>query len=698
MIKKQVFTGLIILLFFSFAKAQSPSLPQLIDYLKSGDGVKQMTARQLLPRFGVSAIEQLLPLLQESNPTGKAAKDTLFDAAAELCAPGREIERSQAVELLARLTEPQQPQPIKIVGLEILALAIPLDGDVQSIARLLSDPDLFDKARTALERIGGVKARESLRNAVHSAAPEQQCALLDSLGELKDRDSLDLLKTILKGDNAGLRLAALRAIARIGDPQSSEYFWPSIDRVICDPATPPQIFINAMDSAIRFANAWETTPEHQSDAVTVYRKTLPMKSGAHLSAALAGLGRCATEACFPDVMKMLHHADLRARQSAENALKKLGGEETTIRLAAEYPAQDQETQLRLIPILGARKSASASPILLQAAQSENANFRLAALAALGAAEQADACGVLLKASRQDSPEGAIARNSLLQIAEVLAKKGQNMEAGQAFAVALSASPDREQRIHALEGLASCPNTEAYDDVVKAAAQPEYKMAVIPALAAMSSLFTGANDVEKSFSLLKQLQALQPSYEILTQAIQQLKRINPTLDTASLLGFVKRWQIVGPFPKEGQQTWGSDFIQEPNIDLQAIYPVGDQKKEWKSVQSTDDNGKIDLLKLLGDCSQSFGYAYSEITVDAETDAILKLGVDDGERIWINGDAVFNNFVARPFKIDEDTVPVHLKVGVNRILMKIYQNAMGWEFCLRIIKPDGGVLPFMPMKAD
>jgi hypothetical protein len=49
------------------------------------------------------------------------------------------------------------------------------------------------------------------------------------------------------------------------------------------------------------------------------------------------------------------------------------------------------------------------------------------------------------------------------------------------------------------------------------------------------------------------------------------------------------------------------------------------------------------------------------------------------------------------IDQDRVPVRLKAGTNAILLKVYQNTQGWEFCVRIITPDGKPLP-LKQKAD
>ena len=39
-----------------------------------------------------------------------------------------------------------------------------------------------------------------------------------------------------------------------------------------------------------------------------------------------------------------------------------------------------------------------------------------------------------------------------------------------------------------------------------------------------------------------------------------------------------------------------------------------------------------------------------------------------------------------------MPVKLKAGTNKILMKVWQRAMGWEFCVRIARPDGSPVSF------
>jgi len=71
----------------------------------------------------------------------------------------------------------------------------------------------------------------------------------------------------------------------------------------------------------------------------------------------------------------------------------------------------------------------------------------------------------------------------------------------------------------------------------------------------------------------------------------------------------------------------------------------------------------------------------------TAALFKIGSNDGVVCWLNGAKVHENFASRPLTIDEDIVPVHLKKGLNRILLKILNKGANWEVCLRVCDQNG-----------
>jgi len=120
--------------------------------------------------------------------------------------------------------------------------------------------------------------------------------------------------------------------------------------------------------------------------------------------------------------------------------------------------------------------------------------------------------------------------------------------------------------------------------------------------------------------------------------------------------------------------------------------GKTRRQWKRVDSQDSQGKIDLRATIADRDNCIGYAYAAVELQKPVDAVLLLGVDDSEKIWVNGSRVFEQFTARGLVVDQDRVPVHLEAGTNKILLKLYQNNQGWELCVRIVTADGRPVPF------
>lgn len=168
------------------------------------------------------------------------------------------------------------------------------------------------------------------------------------------------------------------------------------------------------------------------------------------------------------------------------------------------------------------------------------------------------------------------------------------------------------------------------------------------------------------------------------------------DLQALLGIIGRWWVVGPFDLgDHNEGWQTNYIGEPNVNVVARYMSGKTRRQWKHVETQDSQGRIDLRATIADRDNCIGYAYTEIELDKPVDAVLLLGVDDSEKIWVNENKIFEQFTARPLRVDQDRVPVHLKAGSNAILLKLYQNTQGWEFCVRIVTADGQPVPFKQM---
>lgn len=109
--------------------------------------------------------------------------------------------------------------------------------------------------------------------------------------------------------------------------------------------------------------------------------------------------------------------------------------------------------------------------------------------------------------------------------------------------------------------------------------------------------------------------------------------------------------------------------------------------WRLLES-DEFGFVDL-QTYERRDYCIGYAQTELELPQDLDAWLGIGSDDGLKIWLNGELVHDGWVRRISRIDDDIVPLKLKAGHNRILIKI-QNAVGdWSFVarLRLKAPKG-----------
>lgn len=671
-------------------RADEPPLGQLVADLIGADAHAAAAARQRLPRYGVAAIEAMIPHLSDAKPAAAmAAYRTILGVTNEVSAPGREAERRQATDLLMPLVAPDRPEAVRLTGLRLLERLVPAGYDVAPIAAMLPEPaPVGDRARAALERIGTAEAAAALSTALLKADAAMQVALLNSLATMQDTASLDAIHTLTTASDARVRAAAVRAMAWTGRPAYLRDAWAVVSAA--DDATRAE----ATDALLRLVVAMEQHGGNWQIVRQAYVDVLAEGQGVAKDAALAGLGRIGDESCVAPVLDAIQQADPRTRPVGLDALRRMQGVGVTRAIAEAYPKLADDIRVALIPVLGDRAHALVLPILQDAAKSGDATTRWAALAALGSAGQIEAMDVLAAAARgHDAADRATAAEALMTLARSLESRERKAEAGRAFLTAYQVDEDATRRADAMAGLMKCPVADAYPIVMEAAAGANPPPAAVAALEAVAGALAAAKDKDKTLAAVRRLAEIDPTFPTRPGAAAVLQQLGADSGLAAALGIITHWSIVGPFELgEQSEGWKTTFIGEPAVDVSRPIEVGGQTLTWKPVVSRDAAGRIDLRTSLGDRDKGIAYAYTEVTVPADTDAVLRVGSDDSARIWVNGEQVFDQFVGRALAVDQDRVPVRLRAGRNTILMKVWQNALAWEFCARITTPDGKPLAF------
>jgi hypothetical protein len=241
---------------------------------------------------------------------------------------------------------------------------------------------------------------------------------------------------------------------------------------------------------------------------------------------------------------------------------------------------------------------------------------------------------------------------------------------------LAAAAKPEQKRLVLAGLGEMPDADALrtveplleDEALHTeAARAAIKIALaLPgtyakdSIAALQKALGGANDDRTRQALESALKQLQDSMDYITD-----------------------WVVAGPYRQEGK-----DYAALFDFVFPAETGSG-KEVDWKPLPAGTDPKRpfvMDLLKVMGG-QQCVAYARTWIQAEKEQPMRLELGSDDGVKVWLNDKQIYALNAARPLTPGSDAVDVKLNAGWNMLLLKITQNNLGWEFCAKLVNPDG-----------
>ncbi|MBI3922144.1 MAG: ThuA domain-containing protein [Armatimonadetes bacterium] len=160
-----------------------------------------------------------------------------------------------------------------------------------------------------------------------------------------------------------------------------------------------------------------------------------------------------------------------------------------------------------------------------------------------------------------------------------------------------------------------------------------------------------------------------------------------LDLAAERGAVTSWWALGPF--EGREALKQEDVVKPDepLDRSQRIEVKGKTFVWKAARAVTADGMVDLEQSISRSAECGGYLYTELVSETDQQALFNLGSDDDVVCWVNGEKVHENFVARPYQVDQDQVKVSLKAGSNTVMLKVLQGGGQWSAGLRITDTEG-----------
>lgn len=171
-----------------------------------------------------------------------------------------------------------------------------------------------------------------------------------------------------------------------------------------------------------------------------------------------------------------------------------------------------------------------------------------------------------------------------------------------------------------------------------------------------------------------------------------------------------WVVLGPVPAPTAPATEDDpfgiekrlrkgLDQERWAELGEDYAVGRgrEKRTLRWLQCDDaqnrppegsaplDTPVLDFNALLGGAAPSnervAAYLYRSLVASHPGGVAIRLGSDDGLRVWLNGELLLDRGVARGLNVNDERLVLDLRAGHNHLLVKVVNVSGAWSFQMK-----------------
>jgi len=178
---------------------------------------------------------------------------------------------------------------------------------------------------------------------------------------------------------------------------------------------------------------------------------------------------------------------------------------------------------------------------------------------------------------------------------------------------------------------------------------------------------------------------------------QAEPMPAAFELRALRRWATEWNVAGPFASPKGEAGGQElspaldtaYGPERNPDLGASYTgLGRSTVRWRRATAGSD-GRVRLDRIFKPADWVLAYGEAYLYSPAARRVTLLLGADDAHALWVNGAKVSTRQGRHTSEPDDVAVPVDVRRGWNRVLVKVANLDGGWAFQLRAADPDGAL---------
>jgi tetratricopeptide (TPR) repeat protein len=150
-----------------------------------------------------------------------------------------------------------------------------------------------------------------------------------------------------------------------------------------------------------------------------------------------------------------------------------------------------------------------------------------------------------------------------------------------------------------------------------------------------------------------------------------------------------WHVIGPFGRPQAELHDWMFPPEREIDLSGRYPGMIEEVGWKRLERPVAQTFVSAFLPLYPW-EGCVYALNQFHSDTARDAIVVFSPARSAKLWLNGALAVDADRARFDLQNTFHVPLRVRRGWNRILVKLSTSGHG-SFAVRLVDPSGAPLP-------
>ena len=159
----------------------------------------------------------------------------------------------------------------------------------------------------------------------------------------------------------------------------------------------------------------------------------------------------------------------------------------------------------------------------------------------------------------------------------------------------------------------------------------------------------------------------------------------------------RCWYIGPFDNDGKVDDREHPIETAAVDLTRVYRgqtgtfVPWRRYERDPALPVDAENMLYFNRLFSQqANHAFAYVAASVRSAKEREAVLAVGAADGLAVWVNGEKVFSNVCRRDWSPREDKIPIRLRKGLNRLLLKSLHGTGLWFLSPNLEDGEGNPL--------